>query len=77
MIVGIKDIKHNFKNFPSHYTRLRSSIRALNEYEMSTRNAIKPGCKDQKNEWDIFFIKKRPFIRDEQVQKTSLQFEKY
>ena len=56
--LGIKDIKHNFKNFPSHYTHLRSSIHALNEYEMSTRNAIKPGRKDQKNEWDIFLSKR-------------------
>ena len=56
--IGIKDMKHNFKDFPSHYTRLRSSIRGLNECEMSTRNAIKPGRKDQKNEWDIFLSKR-------------------
>ena len=46
--------KHNFKEFPSHYTRPRSSIRSLNECKMSTRNAIRPGPKDQKNKWDIF-----------------------
>ena len=52
--LGIKDIKHNYRDFPSHYSRLRSLIGALNECEMSTRNAIKPGCEDQQKT-DIFY----------------------
>ena len=41
--LDIKDIKHNFKGSPSHYTRPRASTCPLNECKMSTRNAIRPG----------------------------------
>ena len=47
--LDIKDIKHNFKDFPSHYICPRSSICSLNECEMSTRIAVRPRPKDQKN----------------------------
>ena len=56
--LGIRDIKHNFKDFPLEYTRPRSSICSLNESEMSTRNAIRPGPKDQKNKWVIFLSRR-------------------
>ena len=52
--LGIRDIKANYSDFPSHYTRPRFSIYALNECEMSTRSSVKPGRKDQQNKWDIF-----------------------
>ena len=39
--LGIRDIKHNFKDFPLECTRTRSSICSLNECEMSARNAIR------------------------------------
>ena len=39
--LGIRDIKHNFKDFPLECTRPRSSICSLNECEMSARNAIR------------------------------------
>ena len=55
--LGIKDIKHNYSDFPSHYTRLRSSIGALNECKMSTKNAIKSGSKDQQKK-DIFLSRR-------------------
>ena len=48
--LSIRNIRNNYRDFPSHYTRLRSSIHALNECEMSTRNATRPERKDQKNE---------------------------
>ena len=47
--LDIKNIRHNFKDFRSDYIRPRSSICLLNECEISTRNSIRPGCKDQKN----------------------------
>ena len=47
--LDIKNIRHNFKDFPSDYIPPRSSICLLNECEISTRNSIRPGCKDQKN----------------------------
>ena len=56
--LGIRDIKHNFKDFPLDYTRPRSSIFSLSECEMSTRNAVRPGHKDQKNKWDIFLLRR-------------------
>ena len=59
--LGMKDIKHNFRDFPSQYTGPRSSICLLNEPEVTTRNAIKPRRKDQKHEWDIFFYQGKAF----------------
>ena len=47
--LDIKNIRHNFKDFPSDYIRPRYSICLLNECEKSTRNSLRPGCKDQKN----------------------------
>ena len=44
----IRKIRDNYRDFSSHYNRLRSSIRGLNECEKI--NAIGPRCKDQKNE---------------------------
>ena len=32
-----------------------TSVEGLDKCEMSTRNAIRSGRKDQKNKWDIFF----------------------
>ena len=40
--LGIRDIRHNFRDFPLHYTHSRSSICSLNECKMSPRNAIRP-----------------------------------
>ena len=31
-----------------------TSVEGLDKCEMFTRNAIRSGCKDQKNKWDIF-----------------------
>ena len=47
--LGTRNLRDNYSDFPLHYTRPRSSIYALNECEMSTRNGIKPGRKDQQN----------------------------
>ena len=30
-----------------------------------------PGSKDQENKTDVFFIKARPFVCDQQMQKTN------
>ena len=56
--LGIRNIRDNFKDFSSHYTHPRSSVCSLNECEMSTRNAIRLGSKDQKNKWDIFLSRR-------------------
>ena len=56
--LDIKDIKHNFKDFLSHYTRCSPSTCSLNECEMSTSNAIRSGPKDQKNKCDIFLLRR-------------------
>ena len=29
--LGIRNVRHNYRDFPSHYTSLRSSIRVLND----------------------------------------------
>ena len=52
--LDVSNIRDNYRDFPSHYTRPRSSIRVLNECEMSTRNAIKAGRKNQQRT-DIFY----------------------
>ena len=46
--LDIKDIKHNFKDFLSHYTHCSFSTCSLKECEMSTRNAIRPGPRIRK-----------------------------
>ena len=56
--LDIRNMRGNYRDFPSHYTRLRSSNRALNECEMSTGNAIKPVPKDQKNKWGTFLSRR-------------------
>ena len=50
-------MRDNYRYFPSQYTRLGSWICALNECKMFTRNAIKPGRKDQQKK-DIFLSRR-------------------
>ena len=59
--LGIRNIRDNYRDFLSHFTRLKYLIRGLNECEMSTINAINPGRKDEKIEWDIFFYQGEVF----------------
>ena len=56
--LGIRNIRYNFKDFPSGYTHPRPFSCSLNECAMSTRNAIRPRTKDQENEWDIFLSRR-------------------
>ena len=44
--LGIRNIRDNYSNFPSHNSRPRSSIHVLNEREISTTNSINPESKD-------------------------------